>query len=203
MIKEKAFFATIITNFVVVALLLYDRQFYGYESQTELRPDTTITIDTTPPPPIIIQMPRQEIPKPIIIYVDSSGNAVHTEEIDTTIHKQAKVYKDSLEDENLKLYYESTVKGDLLAHGLDYKLKVPKLVTKTIEIEKPYPVPTSSIMVVGGAGGNLNKFSSANLGLHFISAKGWSVGYEYDFIQQSHQVKVGVRLFNIKPRKKK
>ena len=157
--------------------------------------DTIVTIDTTPPPPIIIRMPRQPTPKPIIVYIDSTGRSVPTAKIDTSKHEKANLYRDSIEDENLTLYYESTVKGSLLKNALDYKLKIPKLITKKIEILKPAPAPVSTLRLTGGVGGNVNQFSSIRLGLHFVSAKGWAVGYDYDLLQNVHSVNIGVRLF--------
>ncbi|WMX16551.1 hypothetical protein [Aureispira sp. CCB-E] len=154
-----------------------------------------ISIDTTAPPPIIIQMPRQPTPKPIIVYVDSTGRSVPTAKIDTSKHEKANLYRDSIEDENLTLYYESTVKGSLLNNALDYKLKIPKLITKKIEVLKPVPTPVNTLMLTGGVGGNVNQFSSVRLGLQFVSAKGWAVGYDYDVLQNVHSVNVGVRLF--------
>ena len=160
-----------------------------------------ISIDTTAAPPIIIQLPRQAAPKPIIIYVDSSGRSVPAAKIDTSTHEKANLYRDSIEDENLTLYYESTIKGQLLNTALDYKLKVPKLITKTIEVLKPVPRPVSTLLLTGGVGGNVNQFSSVRLGLEFVSAKGWAVGYDYDVLQNVHSVNVGVRLFQFKSKK--
>lgn len=157
--------------------------------------DTIVRIDTTAAPPIIIQLPRQAAPKPIIVYVDSSGHSVPSAKIDTSKHEIANLYKDSIEDENLTLYYESTIKGQLLNNALDYKLKVPKLITKTVEILKPIPTPVSTLLLTGGVGGNVNQFSSVRLGLEFVSAKGWAVGYDYDILGNVHSVNVGVRLF--------
>ena len=157
-----------------------------------------ISIDTTAPPPIIIQMPRQATPKPIIVYVDSTGSSVPRAKIDTSKHEKANLYRDSIEDDNLTLYYESTVKGNLLSNALDYKLKIPKLITKKIEVLKPVPTPVSTLLLTGGVGGNVNQFSSVRLGLQFVSAKGWAVGYDYDVLQNVHSVNVGVRLFQLK-----
>jgi hypothetical protein len=160
-----------------------------------------VTIDTTPAPPIIIQLPRQAAPQPIIIYVDSSGRSVPIAKIDTSTHEIANLYRDSIEDENLTLYYESTIKGQLLNSALNYKLKIPKLITKTIEILKPVPTPVSTLLLTGGVGGNVNQFSSVRLGLQFVSAKGWAVGYDYDLLQNVHSVNLGVRLFQLKNKK--
>jgi hypothetical protein len=168
---------------------------------TEPQRERIVTIDTTPAPPIIIQLPRQAPPKPIIIYVDSSGRSVPAAKIDTSTHEKANLYRDSIEDENLTLYYESTIKGQLLNNALDYKLKIPKLITKTIEVLKPYPVPVSAMFLNGGIGGNTTQFSSITAGLQFVSSKGWAVGYDYDILENTHNVKLGIKLFQFKNKK--
>jgi len=164
--------------------------------------ERVVSIDTTAAPPIIIHLPRQATPKPIIVYVDSSGRSVPVAKIDTSTHKKANLYQDSIADENLTLYYESTVKGQLLNTALDYKLKVPKLITKTIEVLKPVPTPVSTLLLTGGLGGNVNQFSSIRLGLEFVSKKGWAVGYDYDLLGNVHSVNLGVKLFQFKPQVK-
>jgi len=97
-------------------------------------------MDTILPAPIIVQLPRQDVLELRIIYIDSSKNIVVNHLIDTTKHQVAQLYQDSLEDENLTLYYSSVIDGQLLQNKLDYKLKVPTRIIKTVEIFKPYPV---------------------------------------------------------------
>jgi hypothetical protein len=171
------------------------------ESEPQPPPqERIISIDTTPPPQIIIHLPRQEAPKPIIVYIDSTGRTVPKAKIDTFKHKKANLYRDSIEDENLTLYYESTVKGELLNNALDYKLKIPKLITKKIEVLKPYPLPVSTMFLNGGIGGNTTQFSSIKVGLQFVSSKGWALGYDYDILQNSHNVNLGIKIFQFKPK---
>jgi hypothetical protein len=81
---------------------------------------------------------------------------------------------------------------------LDYKLKIPTRITKTIEVSKPYPVSVSSLFLTGGVGGNVNQFSSVRLGVEYVSAKGWALGYDYDLLQKVHSVRLGVRLVRFK-----
>lgn len=160
--------------------------------------DTIISFDTVLPPPIIVKLPRQEIPEPIIVYIDSSNRQVSTALVDTNTHQATRFYQDSLEDENLTLFYSSLVDGQLLQNNIDYKLKIPKLITKTIEIPKPYPIPTNGFFLNAGVGGNPRQFSSITVGLQFIGKKGWAVGYDYDILQNVHQVKLGFRLWHQK-----
>lgn len=169
----------------------------GHEP-TILRPDTTIVIDTQFPPNIIVQMPRQELPKPIFIYIDSSRNEIATALVDTTKNQKVKLYTDSLTDENLTIYYNAVVDGELIRNQLDYKLYIPKSITKTIEITKPIPTPASVFLLNLGAGGKFGNYASISVGATFVHKKGWSIGYDYDVLQNAHHVKLGVKLFQLK-----
>ena len=48
---------------------------------------TIIRMDTILPAPIIVQLPRQDISEPTIIYMDSNKNIVVNHLIDTTKHQ--------------------------------------------------------------------------------------------------------------------
>ena len=157
--------------------------------------DTIIRMDTILPPPVYVQLPKQEIPPPKIVYIDSSKNIVLSPSMDSSKHEVAQLYKDSLDNEDLTIYYESLVQGKLLDKVIGYKLKIPKQITKTIEIPKPYPMPVNMLLLTGGIGGNLNQFSGITIGLQFVSSNNWSIGYEYNFLQNTHHAKIGVNLF--------
>ncbi|WP_052600326.1 hypothetical protein [Aureispira sp. CCB-QB1] len=191
--KENIQFLLILCLFAYVIFLQQCKQGRS-EPRPEIRLDTIVQMDTILPPPVIVQLPRQAIPQPTIIYVDSSKNMVIQEQIDTSKHEAAQLYQDSLEDENLTVYYSAVVDGQLLQNNLDYKLKIPTQITKTIEIPKPVPMPVHSILLTAGVGGNVRSFASVRLGLQFVSAKGWSLGYDYDLLQKAHSVNLGVRL---------
>ncbi|WP_052596085.1 hypothetical protein [Aureispira sp. CCB-QB1] len=70
----------------------------GHDNHTsnQYHPDTTIVVDTILPAPIIVQLPRQTVPTPTIIYIDSSKNIVQKESIDTAIHQSVQLYQDIL-----------------------------------------------------------------------------------------------------------
>ncbi|WMX17086.1 hypothetical protein [Aureispira sp. CCB-E] len=191
--KENIQFLLILCLFAYVIFLQQCRQASPSERE-QVKIDTIIRMDTILPPPVIVQLPRQDVPEPSIIYVDSSKDMVIQEQIDTSKHQAAQLYQDSLEDENLTLYYSSIVDGQLIRNDLDYKLKIPTQITKTIEIPKPIPMPVHSILLTAGVGGNVRSFASVRLGLQFVSAKGWSLGYDYDLLQKVHSVNLGVRL---------
>ncbi|WP_264788109.1 hypothetical protein [Aureispira anguillae] len=167
-------------------------------SNQEQHPDTTIVLDTQMPAPIIVQMPRQAPPAPYIIYIDSTKQIVPTAQVDPSQHDRAQVYQDSIEDDNLTLYYKSMVQGELLDYELDYQLKIPKKITKTVTITKPIPQPAHSLFFNTGVGVDLQGFSSVTVGMQFMSNKGWALGYHYDVLQNRHEVKLGIRLWRQK-----
>lgn len=199
--KDNLQFALILGLFAYVIFLQQCKQGSSWSNEQEFRADTTIVMDTILPAPVIVQLPRQAVPKPMIIYVDSFKNVVESELIDTSKHMAAQLYKDSLEDDNLTLYYESLVDGQLLQNKLNYKLKIPKQITKTIRINTPVPMPTNGLFLNTGVGGNVNTFSSLTVGLQFVSKKGWALGYDYDVLQNVHQVRLGVRLLPFKKKR--
>lgn len=195
---EKAQFAILLA---LIAYIIYLHEFRGYNSNQapiSLRPDTTIQVDTFLPPPVIVQMAAQSVPDPIIIYIDSSKNIVAKEHFDSSLHQSAQLYQDSIEDENLTLYYKSVVDGQLLDYNFDYKLKVPKSITKTVTITKPVPAPNHELRLNLGVGTDFKDLSSVTIGAEFISNKGWSVGYAYDILQQNHNVTVGFPIWQQK-----
>lgn len=189
---------------LIVALfgyIIFLEQCKGSRNQAEplqTRPDTTIVIDTIFPTPIIVQMPRQVVPEPRILYVDRDRNIIPTAQVDTNQHQAAQLYQDSLEDENLTIYYKSMVQGSLLDYSLDYKLKIPTQITKTIEIVKPVPIPAHRLMFNTGVGVDYQGLSSVTVGIQFVSRQSWAVGYDYDVLQNQHSIKLGIKLWNQK-----
>lgn len=196
--KDNIQFALILALFAYIIFLQQCQPSQSAAPPPELRPDTTIILDTILPPPVIVQLPKQSIPTPTIIYVDSSRHRVPPVVVDSSKHLAAQLYQDSLEDDKLTLYYESLVQGQLLDQQLHYKLKVPKTIYKTMEIVKPVPAPTNGLFLTAGIGGKPQQFATVSLGLQFVSKKGWALGYDYDFLQQTHHLRLGVRLLPFK-----
>lgn len=156
--------------------------------------ETRIVVDSQAPPPIIVRMPSQPIPAPVVIYPNDQGAPLPVASIDTTKHLPAHLYQDSMEDENQTIYSSITVRGELLASQMNYKLKIPTVVTKTVTTTQTIQKPVSSLLLVGGVGLSPQQKISFEAGLQFVSAKGWAVGYEYDFMNKTHQVKLGLAL---------
>jgi hypothetical protein len=193
--KDNLQFLLIICLFAYVLFLQQCQGDKTQEGRSGHVIDTIVRIDTQRVEPVVIRLPSQQWPPPTIIYIDSSKKVVERAYVDTNTHTAAKLYKDSLEDENLTLYYNSIIEGELLQNSFDYKLKIPKQITKTIEVSKPYPMPVSRLLFNTGIGTDTHSFNSLTVGLQFVSRKGWALGYDYDAFQQSHQITLGVQLF--------
>lgn len=196
--KDNIQFLMMLCLFGYIIFLQQCKQGSPGNEPTILRPDTTIVLDTILPPPVIVHLPKQEVPPPQIIYVDRQGNEVALQNIDTTKDHAVKLYTDSLRDENLTIYYNAVVDGELIKNQLDYKLYVPKSITKTIEITKPVPTPASQFMFNLGVGGKFGNYASVTVGAAFVHKKGWAIGYDYDVLQNAHHVKLGIKLFQLK-----
>ncbi|MGH1338732.1 MAG: hypothetical protein ACRBFS_21640 [Aureispira sp.] len=192
----------------VLIMLLIAALFLQQQCQREQTPaevihtETRIVVDSQRPPPIIVRMNPQAPPTPIIIYPDEQGQALPMAMVDTTEDLPAHLYRDSIEDANQTIYTSVTVRGELLASQTSYQLKIPTVVTKTIETTKTIQKPISSLVLTGGVGVTHQNTMNVAAGLQFTSAKGWIVGYEYDFVHQAHEVKLGLPIYQFKPPKR-
>lgn len=200
--KDSIQFLLILCLFAYVLFLQQCQGDKTPEQGRSYQMDTIVRIDTQRVEPVVIQLPPQQLPPPTIIYIDSSKKVVEWAYIDTNKHTAAKLYKDSLEDENLTLYYSSIIDGELLNNSFDYQLKIPKQITKTIEVPKPYPSAPARLLFNTGIGTDTRSFNSLKVGLQFVSRKGWALGYDYDAFQHSHHITLGVQLFQFDYRPK-
>lgn len=104
------------------------------------------------------------------------------------------IYKDSLTDSKVSIYYEDSVQGKLLGKKMSYKLHVPLLVTNThiitdsVVIESP--VPQNGFYGISEAGKN-----NISIGADWISKKRYSIGYRYNILDKSSNIKVGYKIF--------
>lgn len=207
--KNKVEFITIICLFCVIIYLQQCGK--GTANEDIVLPQNrvdTIMIDTVFPPPIVINLPKQAMPEPIIIYRDKVTNETYTpatlpEQIDWSNLQQSYSYMDSLSDENLTIFYNAMTEGKMIDHDLSYKLKIPKTITK--HIEKTTYVPTyeqvSGLFLTLGAGGNPSSFASIRVGAQYLNKNGWALGYDYDILQNIHTIEMGVRVFPFKNKK--
>nr|WP_321233921.1 hypothetical protein [uncultured Psychroserpens sp.] len=109
---------------------------------------------------------------------------------------EAKIYKDTLSNDDIDIFSYNLVEGNLLDSQISYKLKVPReiTVTKTIEYPKTY---RSGLYLFSEIGGNQTRFDNISLGLQYNRKGKWFVSYRANLnqVQQStHNIGIGVRL---------
>ena len=133
---------------------------------------------------------------------------VHPENVDDIVedtskvlnfdtYKEARVYRDTLVNEDIELFSYNLVEGQLLDSKLTYNLKIPReiTITKTIEYPKTY---RSGLYMFSEFGGNTNQVNNLSLGLQYNRKGKWFVSYRTNFNtieQTSHHLGVGFRLF--------
>lgn len=135
------------------------------------------------------------------VYVDREniGNIKETmpEQKDSTKHIEAKVYQDTLSNNDIEIYSYNLVDGTLLKSDIAYKLKVPREITITKTITQQQ-APKSGLFLFSEVGGNTTTFDNISLGLQYHHKNKWFMSYRANFnqLQQTtHNVGVGVKLF--------
>lgn len=135
------------------------------------------------------------------VYVDSDEVSVTRQTLpqtkDSTTFMKARIYRDTLSNDDIDMFSYNLVEGRLLDSDISYKLKVPReiTVTKTIKYPKTY---RSGLYFFSEIGGNQTRFDNVSLGLQYNRKGKWFVSYRANFNdtpQLTHNIGVGVRLF--------
>lgn len=177
---------------IITAIILVVSLFMGRCNRTTVNPvevveKTTVHYDT------IINTVIKEYHttdlQPQIIYIDTN---TLTEVKDTSKGVKINKYADSIIDSNISLYSEHLVDGKMLKSSTWYQLRVPEI-TKTVHIEYR-PQSLNELFLTSSVGGNKNEFNNLSLGVAFKSKKAWLVGYNYNLLNNSHNVTVGTRI---------
>jgi hypothetical protein len=135
------------------------------------------------------------------VYVDRHDVSAISEtlpkKIASSVIIKAKIYKDTLSNDDIDIFSYSLVEGNLLDSEISYKLKVPReiTVTKTIEYPKTY---RSALFLYSEIGGNQTRFDNISLGLQYNRKGKWFVSYRanLNLLQEpTHHIGFGVRLF--------
>jgi hypothetical protein len=116
---------------------------------------------------------------------------------DSSKHIAAKVYQDTLHNNDLEIYSYNLVDGTLLKSDIAYKLKVPREITITKTISQQQ-APNSGLFLFSEVGCNTSTFDNISLGLQYHHKNKWFVSYRANLnqLQQpTHNVGVGVKLF--------
>ena len=146
----------------------------------------TFTVQTTRYETVFV---HREVPTEIITNI--------SEVEDPTTLTEARVYRDTLSNDDIDIYSYDLLTGELLDSEISYKLKVPReiTVTKTIEYPKTY---RSGVYLFGELGGNTQRFDNISLGLQYNRKGNWFAGYRVNLNAPqgtTHNLSVGIRLF--------
>lgn len=114
------------------------------------------------------------------------------------ICKMYRTYADSVEDENQTLYYTAKVVGRLDSIRMDYKLKIPLIINNTttintLRVDTLVRPPKWQVFLNSEIGGNMTQFN-ASVGADLMVKK-VIVGYRYGLLDETHNIKIGFRLF--------
>jgi len=145
--------------------------------------------------PPIIKIDTVTLPgKPI--YISQSLPAPQINPNDTTI----KTYKDSINNDDIKVWCTYKIKGTLLERSWMY---TPLYTTITIEntvyvpkiINQTVPISKNGLYLYGIVGGNSESFLPG-LGADFITKKNTVFGYQYQRFgsKNIHSIKVGFKI---------
>ena len=134
-----------------------------------------------------------EIPKPVTRYVTKYDTVVQKviKYIDTSAYT-ANYYEDSIDVETGKIRWYAATEGRLLALDAEYKGITRKVIEYRTKKEQVYK---TGLYVTSGIGYNFTNNATADIGLSIITKKGKIYGYEYDFLNNFHKIKTGLRLF--------
>lgn len=116
---------------------------------------------------------------------------------DSTELIKAKIYRDTLRNEDIDLFSYNLVDGNLLDSELSYKLKVPKEITVTKTIEHPKTF-RSGLYFFSEIGGNVQQFNNLSFGLQYNRKGNWFVSYRLNLNELtpiSHNIGIGFRIF--------
>ena len=117
---------------------------------------------------------------------------------DTTNYVAAKIYRDTLKNNDIEIYNYNLVQGKLLGSQLSYKLKVPREITITKTIEHP-KIYRSGLYLFTEIGGNPQTFDNLSFGLQYNRKGKWFASYRLNINQlnqPTHNIGVGYRLLN-------
>lgn len=189
---------------VIIILVWYSTLMKACESDIEIQTQPTVTIVKDTIWQTKIDTLRIETTKFQQVYIPVAGTQTQRknfkEEISIKETKQfteGKLYKDTLQTDDIDIYTYNLVDGTLIDSKFSYQLKVPRevTITKTIEHPKTYK---SGLYIFSEIGGNKLKFDNLSLGLQYQNKGKWFASYRINLNQISavtHNVGIGVRLW--------
>lgn len=194
-IKTERLLLLIILALVVSNLFL--KQCSNFKAQDQ--PTVTITKDTIWQTKVDTFKVQTVKYKTVYVNKEDTSQILEnlTETEDALLFNQAKVYQDTLSNDDIDIYSYNLLDGSLLDSQLSYKLKVPRQITVTKTIEHPKTF-RSGLYAFTEVGGNTQQLSNLSLGLQYNRKGNWFASYRLNLNQlqsPTHNVGVGVRVF--------
>jgi len=129
---------------------------------------------------------------------DLNEHIIDTSQIPVPDHfEEARIYQDTLSNDDIDIYSHNLVAGTLLDSQLSYALKIPREITITKTIEHP-PIFRSGLYLFGEIGGNTERLDNISLGVQYNRKGNWFASYRYNLnaVQgNTHNIGVGLRLW--------
>ncbi|MFA5152438.1 MAG: hypothetical protein WC554_07775 [Clostridia bacterium] len=127
----------------------------------------------------------------------------HSNPVPIIVNDSIKKYSDSIVNKEINVWGNVFVKGELLDWKWKY-IPITTQITKTIIeyvpkiVNNPIPVYYNSFYLYGIIG--ISDNFATGFGLNYITKKGYEYGYFYERVntQNVHNIKLGIRLFNLK-----
>lgn len=166
-----------------------------------VKPCVKVNVPTAPDRPIIhdtvyldsIIYVSVPIPQPITKLV-TIFDTVYQDNIiyvDTSSYK-ANYYQDSIDTQHGIIRWYAATTGLLLGLDAEYEGQIREIVKYKDRETIKYK---TGLYLTSGIGYNFDSNASADIGLSIMTKKGRIYGYEYDFLNNFHKIKTGLRLF--------
>mgnify|MGYP000719411502 CR=1 FL=1 len=107
-----------------------------------------------------------------------------------------KLYKDTLKSEDVTIYSQQYINGNLIDGVLSYELNSPKVVN-TILVKESRPMVNHDLYAFGELGGNADSPIKASIGLLYTHQSKWMISYKMGLspiYKPTHHIGVGYRV---------
>ena len=185
----------LVVLFIIIAILLFKTGCNKPSTDLSPKTDSVTTHDTVWAKDTIIAF--KSIYRPIhdtVYKIDTLKN-----DIDPFDLFFVREYGDTLDDTNQTIYTYVKTLGMLDSMSIKYRLKVPVVINNTTTITNTIietKIPKLSIYAGLEAGGNTSTF---NLSPFInLNIKNNSISYRYGVLDKTHNVGVGIKLYNSK-----
>lgn len=133
------------------------------------------------------------IPEPqekVIISIDTIYK-IDTTYIDTS-SQVVRYYHDTIYQDNGILIWDALSSGELLALEGRYEGKLKNIIEYR---DKEVKIKSRGLYMTSAIGWDFDAYPRASVGLLYQTRKGKLFGYEYDFINKTHSLATGLKLF--------